>query len=163
METLKKFFIYFLIFIALYLIIEFLIFAAMKDNYRDITNYEIKSETSEIVVTESKAARSHGYIKGSVTNNEESIIPLKYLQVKLYDEDGIYLGSEYKELKNFYPKETINFDINYRYNNVNRISLDLVDEIPEKAKYPLLGEIEDDKLNVALPIAGLLMLYVIIP
>ena len=32
----------------------------------------------------------------------EEIIPLKYLQINLYDKDNVYLGSEYKELKNFY-------------------------------------------------------------
>jgi len=36
----------------------------------------------------------------------------------------VYLGSEYKELKNFYPQETMNFDMNYDYLNVEKVTLD---------------------------------------
>lgn len=163
MGTLKKFWMYFIMFIVFFLLITALTNFTMRDNYKDITNYETKSESPEIIVSECKAARSHGYIKGSVTNNTEELIPLKYLQINLYDEDGIYLGSEYKELKYFNPQETINFDINYNYNNVDKVTLNLVDDIPEKESSNLFSGINDEQLKIALPIAGLLVFYTILP
>ena len=128
MGTLKKFRTYLLMFIGFFVLTTILTNFLMRDKYRNITNYEIKTETLEIVITECKAAYSNGYIKGSITNNTEELLPLKYLQINLYDENNIYLGSEYKELKNFYPKETVNFDISYDYLNTNKVIIDLVDE-----------------------------------
>lgn len=163
MGTLKKFRTYFLIFIAFFIIIGFLTKLEMRDNYKDITDCEIKSESPNIIVSECKAARSHGYIKGSVTNNTGELIPLIYLQINLYDEDGIYLGSEYKELKYFNPQETINFDINYNYNNVYRVMLNLVNEITEKESNNFFNNIDNEQLKIAAPIAGLLVLVTILP
>jgi hypothetical protein len=131
METMKKFKIYFLIFIGFFVLSTVLTNFLMRDDYKNI-NYEIKSEMLQIQVTESMAANSNGYIKGSITNNTEELIPLKYIQVNLYDENNAYLGSEYKELKNFYPNETINFDIAYEYFDINKVVINLTDTIPEK-------------------------------
>lgn len=163
METMKKFKVYFFIFIGFFLLTAVLTNFLMRDDYKNITKYEIKSESPEIVVTECKAAYSTGYVKGSVTNNTGELIPLKYLQINLYNEDGIYLGSEYKELKYFNPKETINFDISYDYLNIDRVTLDLVDEIPEKEGNEFLSNIDNEQLKVAAPIAGVLLLFTIIP
>ncbi len=163
MTTLKKFWIYFLIFIASFIIISILTNLAMRENFKDITNYEVKLQSPEIVVTECKATYSHGYIKGSITNNTDKHLPLKYLQVDLYDKDGIYLGTKYKELKYFNVNETINFDISYSYSNIGKVVLDITDEMTKTEKNKFLNSIEDDKLRVALPIAGLLVFYTILP
>lgn len=162
METMKKFKVYFFIFIGFFALSTILTSFLMRDNYKNI-NYEIESETSNILVTECKAANTNGYIKGSVTNNTEELIPLKYLEINLYDKDGVYLGSEYKELKYFNPKETINFDMSYNYLNIDKVELGLVDKIPEKESSGLFDNIEDEQLKVAVPIAGVLLLFAIIP
>lgn len=141
METLKKFRLYLFIFIGFFILATILTNFLMRDDYKNIINYEIKVESPKVVVTECKAAYSRGYIKGNVTNNTEELIPLKYLQINLYDEKNVYLGSEYKELKNFYPQETINFDITYDYLNINRVIIDSVDEIPQKEWTDLLEKI----------------------
>ena len=88
-----------------------------------------------ITVTECKASYSDGYVKGSITNNTGEHIPIKYLQVDIYDENNVYLGSEFKELKYFNVNETINFEIKYKYNNVNRLVIGLTDKVlQEKEK-----------------------------
>ena len=164
METLKKFWKYFLMFIGFFLLITLLTNFLMRDDYKN-ANYEIKAESPVIAVTECKAAYSNGYIKGSVTNNTEEIIPLKYLQINLYDGDDVYLGSEYKELKNFYPQETINFDIGFEYLNVEKANLSFVDEIPEKQGFifNLFENVDDDVIKIAGPIGAFLVLVTIIP
>lgn len=163
MGTLKKFRTYFLIFIAFFIVIGFLTKLAMRDNYKEITNYEIKCEAPSISVTESKATYSHGYIKGSVTNNTGKHLPLKYLQIDIYDKDGMYLGTEYKELKYFNVDETINFDINYSYNNTGKLVIDITDEMSKKESNDFFKNIDDEKLKIAAPIAGLLVLVTILP
>lgn len=162
METMKKFKIYFYIFILAFLIITLLTNLLMRDNYRAI-DYKVKSNLLEMKVVECKAAYSTGYIKGSVTNNTGELIPLKYLQINLYNKDDVYLGSEYKELKNFYPQETINFDIGYDYINTDKVVLGLIDEIPQKEQNNFLVDLGDEQLEIAAPIAGTLLLLAIIP
>lgn len=173
MGTLKKFRTYFLIFIAFFIVIGFLTNVAMRENFKDISSYEIKCESPVISVDECKATYSHGYIKGTVTNNTGEHLPLKYLQIDLYDKDEIYLGTEYKELKYFNINETINYEINFNYNNVNIVKLQIVDEIPgtgdiAKEKETVGGVeinpmINEDTMKIAVPIAGLLVFYTIIP
>lgn len=162
METLKKFRLYLLMFVGFFLLVTLLTNFLMRDDYKN-TNYEIKAETPQIIVTESKAAYSNGYIKGSVTNNTKEIIAHKYLQVNLYDKDGVYLGSEYKELKNFYPQETINFDMSYSYLNINKATINFVDEIPQKKVFNLFEGVDDETMAIAGPVGVLLVLGTIIP
>ena len=169
MGTLKKFWIYFWMFVGFFLLVTLLTNFLMRDDYKN-TKYEIKAESPVITVTESKAAYGNGYIKGSVTNNTGEIIPLKYLQINLYDKDEVYLGSEYKELKNFYPQETINFDMSYDYLNIDKVTLNFVDEIPQKkgfnlfeAVYTIGGVnvepiITEETVKIAVPIGLLLAL-----
>lgn len=163
MGTLKKFRTYFLIFIAFFIVIGFLTNVAMRENFKDISNYEIKCESPVISVDECKATYSHGYIKGTVTNNTGEHLPLKYLQIDLYDKDEIYLGTEYKELKYFNVDEIISFDIDYSYNDVAKATLNITDTIPEKESFSFFEGVEDDQLKIALPIAGLLVFYTILP
>ena len=68
METLKKFWKYFLMFIGFFLLITLLTNFLMRDDYKN-ANYEIKAKSPVIEVTGCKAAYSNGYIKGSVINN----------------------------------------------------------------------------------------------
>ena len=84
MDTLKKFRIYFFIFVGISLLLTILTNFLMRDDYKDI-KCEIKSETLEIAVTECKASYSTGYVKGSVTNNTEELINLKYLEIRIYN------------------------------------------------------------------------------
>lgn len=163
MGTLKKFRTYFLIFIAFFIVIGFLTKVAMRENFKDVSDYEIKCESPIISVEENRATYSHGYIKGTVTNNTGKHLPLKYLQIDLYDKDGIYLGTEYKELKYFNVDETISFDINYTYSNVGKAVLNVTDEMTKKESYKFFNDIDDEQLKIALPIAGLLVFYTILP
>ena len=162
METLKKFWMYFLMFIGFFLFVTIFTNFLMRDNYRNV-NYEIKVESPLITVMESKAAYSNGYIKGSVTNTTGELIGLKYLQMNLYNKDDVYLGSEYKELKNFYPKETINFDMKYDYLNTDKVTLGFVDEIPEKKGFNLFEGVDDETMEIAGPVGALFVIVTVLP
>lgn len=164
MGTLKKIWIYFLIFIATFFILGFLTNYTMRDNYKNL-NYEIKTQSPEIIVDECKTEYSHGYIKGSVTNNTGEHFQLKFLRIDIYNKEEKYLGTEYKELKYFNVDETIKFDINFRYENAGKIILSIVDKKEEIAKIGLLDKInlKDENVRIAAPIAGLLILHTVLP
>jgi len=162
MATLKKFRMYFFMFIGFFILITLLTNFLMRDNYKN-ANFEIKVETPKIEVGECKVAYSNGYIKGTVTNNTGKLISLKYLQANLYDKDGVYLGSEYKELKTFNVNETISFDINYNYVDVEKVILGFTDEIPQKKGFNLFEGVDNDTLAIAGPIAALLVIVTVLP
>ncbi len=162
METIKKFIMYFFMFVAFFLLMSGLTSLALRDNFVDVTDCKVVGTSPAITVNECKTTRTHGYIKGSITNDTGEHIPLKYLKVNLYDKDGVYLGSEYKELKYFNVNETINFDIDYKYNKVDKVLIGLTDEMTDD-EYNLFDDIEDDSVKIALPIAGTLVLYTLLP
>lgn len=164
MDTLKKFWIYFLIFLAIFLLISGLTNIVMGDNYVD-TSYEIVCSSPEIIITDCKATTTTGYIRGNITNNTEEHIPIKYLQIDIYGENDVYLGSEIKELKYFNVNETINFDINYQYNNVDRLVIGIADKILEEEKekeantvagIEIEPEITEETIKIGVPIGIML-------
>ena len=162
MERMKKFFIYFILFVGLYFFVSLMANLEMKEKYENISNHEILVESPKVTVSESKATYSYGYIKGNISNDTGKHLTDKYLQFDFYDKDGIYVGTEFKEIKYFNVDETINFDLNYEYTNVNKIKISFVDEII-KPQQKSIFNIEDETLKIALPIAAILGLYVILP
>lgn len=162
MERMKKFFIYFLLFVGLYLFVSLMTNLGMKEKYESITNHEILVESPKVTVSESKATYSYGYIKGNISNDTRKHLKDKYLQFDFYDKDGIYVGTESKDIKYFNVDETINFDLNYEYTNVNKIKISFVDQIVKPEEKSILN-IEDENLKIAVPIAAVLGLFLIIP
>lgn len=140
MERMKKFFMYFVMLLALILFVNILTNLAMKENYKDITNHQILVESPKVTVSESKATYSHGYIKGNILNDTGEHLKDKYLQFDFYDKDGLYVGTESKEIKYFNVDERINFEINFKYNNVSKIKINLIDNKKEQVNKE---EIED--------------------
>lgn len=164
MERMKKFFIYFILFVGLYLFVSLMTNLGMKENYEGITNHEILTESPKITVLESKATYSYGYIKGNISNDTGEHLKDKFLQFDFYDKDGIYVGTEYKEIKYFNVDETINFDLNYEYTTVNKIKISFVNEVikPQTESFNPFN-VDDETLKIALPIAVVLGLFVILP
>lgn len=164
MERMKKFFIYFILFVGLYLFVSLMTNLGMKEKYEDITNHEILVESPKVTILESRVTYSYGYIKGNVLNDTGEHLKDKYLQFDFYDKDGLYVGTESKEIKYFNVDETINFDLNYEYTNVERIRISFVDEVtkPQASSFNIFN-VEDETLKIALPIAAVIGLFVILP
>ena len=158
MAKMKKFFKYLIWLILLYLLVNGLTYVATKDNYKELNNFTIATESPKIEVTESKSTYTHGYIKGQVTNDTGKHIPKTYLQLDFYDKDGTWLGKETKEWESFNLHGTIKFDINYAYTNVNRIRLSVTDEIVEAPKTKAQKTVEK-----WWPIAGIITLIYVLP
>ena len=164
MKRMKKFFIYLVLFVGLYLFVSIMTKLGMRENYKNIVNHEITLESPKVTISESKATYSHGYIKGNILNDTGNHLKNKYLQFDFYDKDNLYVGTEFKEIKYFNVKETISFELNYKYNNVEKIKIKFVDEVtkPQISSFNIF-DTEDENLKIAVPIASVLGLLIILP
>lgn len=158
MAKMKKFLKYLIWLVLLYLIVNGLTYLATKDDYKELTNYTISTDSPKIEVTESMATYTHGYIKGQVTNNTGEHIQKTYLQLDFYDKEGIYLGKEYKALEYFNSNETIKFDVDYTYTNVSKIKIGISNQIEEATRPKTQKTVEK-----WWPIAGIVALIYLLP
>lgn len=161
MERMKKFFLYFVIFIAFFLFVELFTNLQVRENFQDVNNYEVAITSPKISITESMASKNSGYIKGNITNDTGEHIRDKYLQFEFYDKDGIYLGTESQQMKYFNVNETASFDIAYKYKNVDRIKISFGDKIikPYNNNYSIFNFREDELLMLP---AIMVVLYIIV-
>ena len=158
MAKMKKFLKYLIWLVLLYLFVNGLTYLATKDDYKELTNYTISTDSPKIEVTESMAAYTHGYIKGQVTNNTGEHIQKTYLQLDFYDKDGMYLGKEVKPLEYFNSNETIKFDMDYTYTNVSKIRIGISNQIEEATRPKIQKTVEK-----WWPIAGIVALIYLLP
>ena len=168
MSTIKTFWKYFLLFIIAFFLVNFLTNFAMKDHYKDITDYEIKTSKPEIEIIECKTEYTHGYIKADVKNNTGKHIQLKYLKIDFYNKDKKYIGTEYRELKYFNVNETISFNIDYNYENVNKFIVSIVDEKEKQYKIGFLNYLDELNINenekkIGMLGTGLVAIYLLFP
>lgn len=122
----KKIFRYVILLIALYLVVQLYVFLLMKQYYRDMKNYNVLVESPKIEVTESKVAKNKGYIKGKITNNTDELIKNLKVKFDFYDEQGKFVGTEYKTEEIFNVSETVSFDIKYEYENISEIKISVI-------------------------------------
>ena len=163
----KKLFRYFILFIAFFFVIGLLTNLEMKENFDNEPKYTANVESPKIEVTENKSSFSHGYIKGSITNDTKELMNDKYLQFDFYDKDGIYNGTEVKEIKVFNVSEKIPFNVNYNYENIDRIDIKFVDEVdkPQRKIAEILNfdNIDENTKRIAIPIGIFMGLYAVFP
>lgn len=99
----------------------------IKSLYRPFTNYKIEENTLHITVSETKKTNANGYVKGDVTNNSDSNINGKYIKAELYTKNNINIGNEYIEIGTIKPQEKKTYELNFKYSNVDRMYLKIVD------------------------------------
>ncbi len=129
MLKIKNYFKFLILFLCLFLFVEIATNVNMRKKYEDFTNYIINTDSPKVLVKESKVSYSSGYITGSIINDTGTHIKDKYLEFDFYNKYGIYLGTEYKEIKYFNIDEKISFDIKYKYTEVGKIEIDFVDKM----------------------------------
>ena len=124
----KKIFRYVILLIVAYIVVEVLVYFLTKTYYKDLNNYDILVESPVIEITESKVAKSKGYIQGNITNDTGELMRNLRVKFDFYNEQGRYVGSENKTIDVFNISERLNFDIKYEYEDVNEIRISIVHE-----------------------------------
>lgn len=113
--------------IVLIIVVKVLVYFLTKTYYQDMNNYELLENIPVVIeVTESKVAKNKGYIKGTVTNETGELISNMNIKFDFYNENGNFLGSEYKLIGVFNATEQVKFDIKYQYENVAKIEISII-------------------------------------
>ena len=169
METLKKFFKYFLMLIALFAFVTILSNFAVKEKPNEV-EYIVDAKNIKIEVTQLEATNSGGKIKGIATNETGELLKDRYLRFDFYNKDGEMVGTNVQDVKYFNVGEKMSFDIDFTYKKVKKIKIGFVDkiiaeeeqgkEIAKKEESPLdivNPTITENEMKIAIPIAGFLV------
>ena len=170
MGTIKKFFNYFLLFIALFVFVEIFRELALKKAEKEkyMIDYTVNVNSPKIIVSSSKDSDTQVSIKGCIINETGEHIKDKVLQFDFYDNNNTYLGTELKQINYFNVNEKIKFDISRNYKNVDRIDILYLDEAikHEEENTDEITKIlntDNSTVKIALPIAAVLTMLMIIP
>ena len=124
--AMKKILRYVVMLIVIYLVVQIFVYFLTKAYYVDLQNYEILVKEPKIEIKDSKVSKNKGYISGKATNNTGTLIKELKIKFDFYNEDGKFLGSEYKEIDYFNVNEVVNFDVKHYYQNVNEFKVSII-------------------------------------
>lgn len=130
MQRLKTFLIYGLLILGLWILSDILIFVGLNSTYQD-KSYNLSMQEYQIDITECRATYINGYVKGIITNNTENNINEKYLKIDCYSPRDTLLGTKYVQVQNVSPNESRDFEIYYKFEDVEYCNISLVDELEE--------------------------------
>jgi len=153
MPTQKKFFIYFLLLIAFFIFSYFAIKGMIYTTYK-YKSFEIKSKIP--MTAEVQATNVNGFVKGKILNNSEQTLENKYIKVECFSKNNTLMGTKYIKIENIAAKSSYEYEVRFNYNRIERIVLDIVDEISENVTEE--DKISDPQMNFAGFIAKLMIL-----
>ena len=156
MDRVKQFGRYALMVIVFYIISDVLIYFGLIGMYKNFSG-EIITETPIVEVSEAKATKQSGFVKGKIKNNTESKIEEKYIKVDLFSERDTYLGSKYLKVQNLDVNQEISFETQFEFSNIYRYEISVVDKEREYTEEELLS---DEIQNLFL--TGILMKMIIL-
>ena len=165
MARMKRFLLYLIIFVALYIYTTAISNWGAKTLTGPIEDIEILTEYPIITVDNCVAGKYSGNISGTVRNNTGKHIEKAYLKLDFYNNQQKYIGSKYEELKYFNVNEQIPFDITVNCRDIHKVVISLVDE-SVKNEYVnnnsnILPEVDINSPYVLF--GGLFALYLILP
>lgn len=156
MSRMKTFFIYFLLVVLFFIFSQIIIALSIHTSY-SYKSYEIK--TAIPMTAEVQATSVNGYVKGKVINNTAEAIQNKFIKIECYSKNNVLLGTKYIEIENINTKETLEYEMKFNYNRVEKVVIDIVNEIPEDV--PEEDKTSDPEMNFAMLATALILLYVI--
>ena len=127
MKRMKTFFIYLILFLALYVFVSFMSKLYIKTSYKDINSYEIESDSPKVVIFESKGTSANGYIIGKVRNNTGEKIEKTNMVIDFYSPRDVNLGTKVVKIEDFDENEIKEFRVNYELSNVARYKVTFED------------------------------------
>lgn len=164
MARLKTFLKYLLWFIAFYCFSNLMINIGMNTIYK---NMEVKSNLSQVNITEASSTHVDGKIKGTIDLEENSDLIGKYLKVDLYSKRGVLLGTDYVKIEKQGDNRYQNIEEYFKYNDVASYNLSIVEEeqkekeVSEIMNKSLFNLFEGFKINNSLSLGERLWLAII--
>lgn len=156
MKKMKKFLLYVLLIAAFWIFSDILIYLSINTTYTNVDT-KVYSISPEINIGESKATYVNGYVKGTIKNNTDSIIDNKYLKIDLYSPRDIKLGTKYVKIENLNFNKYQEFEIWYRFTDVEYINVSVIDNIENTSEEEFISQ----ETSTALVFGTVLLLYFI--
>lgn len=148
MKRMKSFFIYFLLFAALYIVSTLLENGLILSIYGDIYGNAYNSNQLTINVSEAKATNVNGYVMLDITNNSNEYIDSSYAKIEFIDKYDLNAITEYATITDLEPGESKNYKITFEGNKIEKYNIRFVSEIPDKSHIINLFGWEIDATNV---------------
>lgn len=131
MKRMKTFLIYAVLVIIVILATDFIANIILETGYKPV-KYEITTTSPKISITQAETTNANGRIKGSVTNETTALIEGSFIKIELLSNIGNKLGTEYIQVGNLQPSESKEFEMKYRYSDVDNIVFSITNEKTEE-------------------------------
>lgn len=148
MDRMKSFFIYFLLFAALYIVSSLLENGVISSMYGDIKGNAFNSDQLTINVSDAKATNVNGYMLFDITNNSDENVDSSYAKIEFVDEYNLNAITDYVTIKDLKPGESKEYKINFNGNKIDKYNISFVSELPDKSNIINILGWEIDKTNV---------------
>ena len=152
MDSVKKFLMYIILVILLYIFVSVCSYAFISKAYKNINDYEILTTKPSIEILESKATYVNGYVLARVTNNTGIEIQQTYLKLDFYTENDNYLGTKYAEIGELSNNQTYEVRSSFKFNGVDNFKASIVNSI---AADSIDNSDEDSLVNAVMPLIGI--------
>lgn len=128
MKRFKQIMFFVIVIFAFAIFSDFMMKVGIRNTYKTIQG-EIKTYSPQITVSEAKTTDVNGYAKGTIKNNSDEDIDIVYIKIDLFSKRNVNLGTEYLEIRDLKNGDTREFEIKYRFSNVDHYELTCVSEI----------------------------------
>ncbi len=139
MDRMKQFGRYALMIIVFYIISDVLIYFGLIGMYKNFSG-EVKTTSPSIEISEAKATKQTGIIKGKIKNTTNATIDGKYIKIDLFTERNTYLGSKYLKVSNLEKDQEVEFESTFKFANIYRYEISLVDKEREYTDQELISD-----------------------
>lgn len=156
MKRLKTFLLYALAVVGLWIFSDIIIYISINGTYKH-TETRVYTSSPEIIVGQSKATHVNGYVTGSIKNNTDGIINGKYLKIDMYSPRDVKLGTKYVEINNLQPNEYRDFEMWYKFTDVDYVTIATTDNIINATEDEFLSQ----KTGLYFIVGTLMVLYLI--
>ena len=158
MSRMKVFLRYLIVFLVLYVLVDFFTYRYLVNSYKNIKTYEIIEEQPSVTIQEARATAMNGYIVAQVKNNTGEDIEKTNVKIDLYNSRGNNLGTRYVKLENFSKDELREFKVNFRATNISHFEISFTDENVD-AEIQKQAEELKNAVNKWYPLVGLVTLF----
>lgn len=129
MERMKTFLIYFLIFVAFYVLTDVLVSVSLANSYKEMSCTKNDTTGYSAQIGKAEATNVSGYVEGSITKKEDAQDAPKYLQFEFYSKYGHCMGRKYIDLGSISSGEKKDFKVNFELNNIASYQISTVNEV----------------------------------
>ena len=130
MSRMKTFGKYLILFVAFYIFVNFMSYELVKSSYANI-KCAIETNNLEISISEAKAARESGIIRGKVKNTYSEDLKSKYIKLDFISDQGTKITTKYIDISNLKVNEEKEFNVRFKAENIKKIIINEVENVEE--------------------------------